>query len=50
MILNPSTGSGGYSICSVDAAQNSDAGSDLGGSYTRNRVIDRDPFMVQVYR
>ena len=49
VVLNPSTGSSGYSICSVDAAQNSGAGSDLGGFYARNRVIDRDPFMVQVY-
>ena len=49
MILNPSTGSSGYSICSVDGAQNAGAGSDFGGLYMRNRVIDRDPFMVQVY-
>ena len=48
VVLNPSTGSSGYSICSVDAQQNSAAGSDLGGFYARNRVIDQDPFMVQV--
>jgi hypothetical protein len=48
VVLNPSTGSSGYSICSVDAQQNSAAGSDLGGFYARDRVIEQDPFMVQV--
>jgi hypothetical protein len=48
VIVNPSTGSSGYSICSLDGAQNSGAGSDLNGFYLRNRVIDRDAFKVQI--
>jgi hypothetical protein len=48
VIVNPSTGSSGYSICSVNLDQNRNAGADLGGFYTRNRVIDRDPFMVEI--
>lgn len=48
IIVNPSTGSSGYSVCSVDGPQNSAAGSDLNGFYLRNRVIDRDAFKVQI--
>jgi hypothetical protein len=48
VLVNQSTGSSGYSICSVNSSQNSAAGSDLNGFYVRNRVIDRDSFRVQV--
>ncbi|GAA3166333.1 hypothetical protein GCM10010531_18680 [Blastococcus jejuensis] len=48
VIVNPSTGSSGYSICSVNLDQNRNAGADLGGFYTRNRVINADPFMVEI--
>ncbi|MEU4418263.1 NucA/NucB deoxyribonuclease domain-containing protein [Nocardia salmonicida] len=45
--LGPASGSTGYSVCMIDAAQNSHAGSLLGAFYGTNRVINQDPFKVQ---
>jgi len=43
-----STGSSGYSVCMIDAGQNSGGGSALGSFYGGNRVIDHDPFAVAI--
>lgn len=43
-----STGSSGYSVCMIDAGQNSGGGSVLGSFYSGNRVIDHDPFVVAI--
>jgi hypothetical protein len=44
----PSTGATGYSVCMIDATQNFSGGSDLNVMYTANRVINFDPFWVQI--
>ncbi|MEU4217404.1 PKD domain-containing protein [Actinoplanes sp. NPDC026623] len=42
------TGPVGYSVCMIDAVQNSSGGSDLGTFYRTERVIDGDPFYVWI--
>jgi hypothetical protein len=43
------TGPTGYSVCMINATQNSTGGSVLNSQfYAPNRVIDRDPFYVSV--
>ena len=42
------TGPTGYSVCMIDAWQNSVGGSDLNETYKNNRIIDGDKFYVQV--
>ncbi|MFD3508546.1 hypothetical protein [Nocardia sp. NPDC058666] len=44
--LGAATGSAGFSVCMIDAPQNSLAGSLLGAFYGTNRVINQDPFRV----
>lgn len=45
----PSTGATGYSICMIDAAENSSAGSLLNSVlYVPYRIIDGDPFYVDI--
>jgi hypothetical protein len=43
-----STGESGYSVCMIDADQNSGGGSALGSFYGDNRVIDHDAFYVSI--
>lgn len=42
------SGSSGYSVCMIDAGQNSAGGSALGSFYGSNRVTDGDPFQVWI--
>jgi hypothetical protein len=42
------TGPTGYSVCMIDAWQNSVGGSDLNETYKKYRIIDGDKFYVQV--
>jgi hypothetical protein len=42
------TGPTGWSSCMLPPADNSSAGSRLGSFYRGNRVLDRDPFLVQI--
>ena len=42
------TGPTGYSVCMIDARQNSVGGSDLNETYLNNRIIDGDEFYVQI--
>lgn len=42
------TGSTGYSVCLIDANQNSRAGALLGWFYAKNRVAEGDQFYVEV--
>ncbi|WP_266856848.1 hypothetical protein [Streptomyces sp. NBC_01306] len=44
--LTPATGPNGYSVCMIDAKQNSHSGSLLGSFYGTERVIDGDEFTV----
>jgi hypothetical protein len=43
-----STGPTGYSVCMIDATQNTNGGSELGGFYNRNRVLSNDPYQVWI--
>jgi hypothetical protein len=43
-----STGSSGYSVCMIDATQNSSGGLALGNFYNANRVMDGDNFQVWI--
>lgn len=43
-----STGATGYSVCMVNATQNSGAGTALGQFYNSNRAISNDPFRVWI--
>jgi hypothetical protein len=43
-----STGSSGYSVCMIDAYQNSAGGGALGAFYNSNRVMDGDQFQVWI--
>ena len=42
------TGPNGYSACMIDAWQNSVGGSALGDFYDDNRVLDKDPFFIEI--
>ena len=48
--INEPAGAGpiGYSVCMIDATQNSVGGSLLGSFYNTNRVIDDDPFQFWI--
>lgn len=46
LLLPGSTGPSGYSVCMIDATQNSGGGSALGLFYKDNRVISSDAFRV----
>jgi hypothetical protein len=41
-------GDQGFSRCMINSWQNQTGGARLGGFYTRNRVLNRDPFRIQV--
>jgi hypothetical protein len=47
-LQDQSTGSQGYSVCMIDADQNSGGGRALLQFYNANRVIDSDPFYVWI--
>lgn len=48
LLVSQSTGPNGYSVCMIEAGQNSGAGTQLGAMYRNNRVIDGDPFRVVI--
>lgn len=48
VLLTQSSGPSGYSVCMIEAGQNSGGGSALGAFYKTNRVIDFDPFRVAI--
>lgn len=45
--VGPGTGATGYSVCMIDAAQNSSAGGHVSSFMTRNRVINGDRFVLR---
>ncbi|MFJ6569361.1 hypothetical protein ACIQNU_18245 [Streptomyces sp. NPDC091292] len=49
-ITEPSgTGPVGYSVCMIDATENSRGGSELGSFYRTERIIEKDAFFVDTY-
>jgi hypothetical protein len=48
VLTQQSTGSTGYSVCMLDANENSGAGNALGQFYLNNRIIEGDAFRVWI--
>ncbi|WP_327191180.1 hypothetical protein [Streptomyces xinghaiensis] len=46
--LPPANGPDGWSACVIPEGQNSQGGSRLNSFYVNNRVIDKDPFYVEI--
>jgi hypothetical protein len=48
VLVSQSTGPNGYSVCMIDATQNSGGGSILGQFYNSNRILENDAYRVWI--